>query len=77
MLQACIDDNFKIVKFLVKHGADVNACDNEGWTALHATSSCGFIDIARLVVFLYRWCFVYLIICVTGSLIRACEVVNM
>jgi len=36
----------------VKHGACINACDNEGWTALHATSSCGFIDIARSVVFI-------------------------
>jgi len=36
-----------MVRFLVEHGADVEASDNEGWTALHATASCGFMDIAR------------------------------
>ena len=45
--QACIDDNLAMVRFLVEHGADVEASDNEGWTALHATASCGFMDIAR------------------------------
>ena len=45
--QACIDDNFSMVKFLVEHGADIDACDNEGWTALHATASCGFVKIAK------------------------------
>jgi len=46
-VQACIDDNLTMVKFLVEHGADVEASDNEGWTALHATASCGFVDMAR------------------------------
>lgn len=45
--QACIDDNLDIVEFLVDHGADVDVCDNEGWTPLHATASCGFTEIAR------------------------------
>jgi protein phosphatase 1 regulatory subunit 12A len=36
-----------MVRFLVEHGADIDANDNEGWTALHATASCGFIDIAK------------------------------
>lgn len=30
-----------MVEFLVTHGADINRKDNEGWTPLHATSSCG------------------------------------
>lgn len=36
-----------MVEFLVQHGADVNRGDNEGWTPLHATASCGFISIAK------------------------------
>jgi len=42
-----------MVEFLVEHKADVNRGDNEGWTPLHATASCGFLSIARLVDFLF------------------------
>ena len=45
--QACIDDNLDMVEFLVEENADVDVCDNEGWTPLHATASCGFTEIAR------------------------------
>ena len=51
LLQACIDGNIEMVRFLVEHGIDINATDNEGWTALHATASCGYLDIARLVIY--------------------------
>lgn len=39
-----------MVEFLVEHGADVNRGDKEGWTPLHATTSCGFVSIAKLVL---------------------------
>ena len=39
-----------MVEFLVQRGADVNRGDNEGWTPLHATASCGFLSIARYVL---------------------------
>lgn len=48
-LQACIDDDLDMVEFLVEQGADINRGDNEGWTPLHATASCGFISIAKSV----------------------------
>ena len=40
-----------MVEFLVANGADVDRGDNEGWTPLHATASCGFLSIARLNIF--------------------------
>lgn len=39
-----------MVEFLVQHGADVNRGDNEGWTPLHATASCGFLSIAKYLI---------------------------
>uniref|UniRef100_V9IHE3 Protein phosphatase 1 regulatory subunit 12A n=1 Tax=Apis cerana TaxID=7461 RepID=V9IHE3_APICE len=39
-----------MVEFLVEKGADINCGDNEGWTPLHATASCGFISIAKYLI---------------------------
>lgn len=39
-----------MVEFLISLGADVNHSDNEGWTPLHATASCGFVSIARYLL---------------------------
>ncbi|XP_078098466.1 protein phosphatase 1 regulatory subunit 12A-like isoform X8 [Mustelus asterias] len=49
-LQACIDENLEMVKFLVEHCADTNQPDNEGWTPLHAVASCGYINIAEYLL---------------------------
>lgn len=38
-----------MVRFLVNHGADINAQDNEGWTPLHAAVCCGNILIIRFL----------------------------
>ncbi|XP_011698880.1 PREDICTED: protein phosphatase 1 regulatory subunit 12A-like isoform X5 [Wasmannia auropunctata] len=48
--QACIDDDLDMVEFLVEQGADINRGDNEGWTPLHATASCGFVSIAKYLI---------------------------
>jgi len=42
-----------MVEFLLEQGADINRGDSEGWTPLHATASCGFISIAKLVIFFF------------------------
>lgn len=39
-----------MVEFLVERGSDVNRGDNEGWTPLHATASCGFLSIAKYLI---------------------------
>ncbi len=39
-----------MVQFLIDQGVDINAQDNEGWTALHAAVSCGFEDIVRCLL---------------------------
>jgi protein phosphatase 1 regulatory subunit 12A len=48
--QACIDNNLEMVEFLIQRGSDINKKDNEGWTPLHATASCGFLSIARFLI---------------------------
>ena len=39
-----------MVQFLVDSGVDLDSCDNEGWTPLHATASCGYVDIAKCLI---------------------------
>lgn len=39
-----------MVEFLINNGAEINVADNEGWTPLHATASCGYIDIASYLI---------------------------
>ncbi|XP_045148321.1 protein phosphatase 1 regulatory subunit 12C [Echinops telfairi] len=49
-VEACIDENLEVVRFLVEQGATVNQADNEGWTPLHVAASCGYLDIARYLL---------------------------
>lgn len=48
--QACIDENYDLVNFLVDHGARLDIRDNEGWSALHAAASCGSVEIAQCLL---------------------------
>jgi hypothetical protein len=47
---ACIDDNPPLVRHLLQAGANVNAVDNEGWSVLHATASCGHVTVAETLL---------------------------
>ncbi len=40
---------YNIIRFLVKHGANVDAADREGNTVLHVASIFGFIEIVQTV----------------------------
>ncbi|XP_007893245.2 protein phosphatase 1 regulatory subunit 16A [Callorhinchus milii] len=48
--QCCIDDYKEIVKLLLAEGADVNACDSELWTPLHAASTCGHLHLVEELI---------------------------
>ncbi len=50
ILQCCIDDDFQMVTTLVKHGANIDVQDNEGWCPLHAAASCGHEEIVRFLL---------------------------
>lgn len=47
---ACIDDNEPQVRWLLSRGANINCKDNEGWTPLHASASCGNSNIVRILI---------------------------
>ena len=39
-----------MVKYLIEHKANVNACDNELWTPLHAAAACGHMSIIKYLL---------------------------
>lgn len=39
-----------MVKYLIEHNANVNACDNERWTPLHAAAACGHLSIIKYLI---------------------------
>lgn len=47
ILQACIDDDENLVRYLVTHGATIDAQDKEGWTPLFAAISCNYLPITK------------------------------
>nr|XP_013805735.1 PREDICTED: alanine aminotransferase 2-like [Apteryx mantelli mantelli] len=48
--RCCIDDYGDVVKLLLEAGANVNACDSELWTPLHAAATCGHLHLVELLV---------------------------
>ncbi|CAM5115328.1 unnamed protein product [Natator depressus] len=48
--QCCIDDFGDVVVLLLEAGADVNACDSELWTPLHAAATCGHLHLVELLI---------------------------
>ncbi|CAK9297990.1 unnamed protein product [Gordionus sp. m RMFG-2023] len=46
--QCCIDDYYQMVELLLLHGADINACDTELWTPIHAAATCGHANLIKL-----------------------------
>lgn len=49
-LQSCIDDFVDVARCLLDAGANVNACDSELWTPLHAAATCGHTDLVQLLI---------------------------
>jgi ankyrin repeat protein len=43
-------DHATIAGVLIDHGADIEAADAVGWTALHAAADCGNSEIVRLLI---------------------------
>ncbi|XP_078086443.1 protein phosphatase 1 regulatory subunit 16A isoform X2 [Mustelus asterias] len=48
--KCCIDDYEEIVKLLLEAKANVNACDSELWTPLHAAATCGHLHLVQQLI---------------------------
>ena len=40
----------KVIELLLRHGANVNAMNNQGWTALHVASANGYLPATRILL---------------------------
>jgi ankyrin repeat protein len=50
MNEAASKGNEDVVQLLLERGADINAEDHRGWTALHAAAVNGHVDVVRLLL---------------------------
>ncbi|MFN3006330.1 ankyrin repeat domain-containing protein [Mycolicibacterium wolinskyi] len=50
MHYAAADDELDVLRGLIREGAEVNARDDAGWTALHFAADRGNLDIAEELV---------------------------
>ncbi|KAK7114150.1 protein phosphatase 1 regulatory subunit 16A-like isoform X1 [Littorina saxatilis] len=48
--QCCIDDSEEMMKLLLDYNANVNACDTEMWTPLHAAATCGHVTLCKHLI---------------------------
>ncbi|OWF52608.1 Notch-regulated ankyrin repeat-containing protein [Mizuhopecten yessoensis] len=48
--QSCMDGNLKLVKLLVKFGADTKLANRDGWNALHIAAFGGHQDIILYLI---------------------------
>ena len=49
-IKCCIDDSADLLRLLIKNGADVNVCDNDLWTPLHAAATCANLEICKILI---------------------------
>ena len=45
--QCCIHGNVRMIKALIKAGADINVSDPKGWTVLHTSAASGNVEICQ------------------------------
>lgn len=48
--EAVAQENVEMIELLLKHGANLNVQDNEGWTPLHAVCQYGFPEVVKLLL---------------------------
>ena len=48
--KCCIDDSDDLLRLLIRYGADVNVCDNDLWTPLHAAATCANLEICKILI---------------------------
>ncbi len=50
LMEAAVEGNEEVVKFLLNRGADVNAKDKDGWTSLMGATVEGHLETAQLLL---------------------------